>query len=131
LPPTTSTTSVCVISNPGVYNTVFDACYDTDLYESIDEPRPSFELIENTAKNLRCTPIAKADIAPYFGEINVTWKADGRRVKAIFGPAPTSFCVYREQMNNGRVTYKHLEPKAEPRDLHTSIEWLWNPTLNV
>ncbi len=125
---TTATVNQYMIVNPGVYNTVFDACCDSDLYESPAELRPSYELVRNTARTLLTSPIANAVIAPYCGEINVTWKANGRRVKAIFGPAPSSLSIYCENMTNGLVTFNDLRTNAEPRDLLTSIEWLSNPS---
>jgi hypothetical protein len=124
---TTATVSHCTIVNPGVYNVVFDACCDSDLYESSQEQRPSYDLVKNTARTLLTTRVANAVIAPYFGEINITWKADGRKVKAIFGPEPDSLSIYCEQITNGRVTLNDLKRNAEPRDLRTSIEWLSNP----
>jgi len=119
-----------MIVDPGVYNVVFDACCDSDLYESSQELRPSYDLVKNTARTLLTAPIANAVIAPYFGEINITWKSDGRKVKAIFGPDPNSLSVYREQMTNGRVTLNELKQNAEPRDLRTSIEWLSDPATS-
>jgi hypothetical protein len=125
---TTATVSRCIIVNPGVYNVIFDACCDSDLYEEPGETRPSYDLVKNAARMLINTSIANAMIAPYFGEINVTWKTDGRRVKAIFGPAPDALSVYCEQMTDGRVTQKELKQNAGTADLKNSIEWLSNPS---
>jgi hypothetical protein len=124
VPTTTATVSQYMIVNPGVYNVVLDACCDSDLYESSQETRPSYDLVKNTARNLLTMPMVNAAIAPYFGEINVTWNGDGRRVKAIFGPAPNSFAVYCEQITNGLVTYNNMNQNATSNDLRTSIDWL-------
>ncbi len=126
---TTATVGYRMIVNPGIYNMVFDACCDTDFYESAQEARPSYDVVKNAARALLSAPITNAVIAPFCGEINVTWKAGGRRVKAIFGPEPDSFSVYREQMTNGRVTFKEMNDHAGASDLRDSIGWLSNTTL--
>jgi hypothetical protein len=124
--PQTPTIGEPVAINATVINALFDAVSDTDLYES-GEPRPSADLIAQAATALTAVSIANADIAPYFGEINVTWRTNDGRVKAIFGPLPNSFSVYCEMVQGNRVAYNDLRQHADVDYLHSSLEWLKNP----
>jgi len=124
------------ISDPSVIditvlNKIVDAISNADLYESEDEPRPHALLITKTAKALSGISVAKAEIAPFFGEINVTWKEGGIRVKATFGPDPALFSVYRERFEEGHVTQSHLEENANLDYLEASLQWLADPFVNV
>jgi hypothetical protein len=125
--PSTATVREDTIFDVGVLNVLVDACCDTDLYESDEETRPSPELLKQAAAVLDSLPIAHAEIAPYFGEIDVTWKRHNRRVKAIFGPSATSFSVYCEEMQNGRTVTNRLRTNADKQSLCESIKWLLQP----
>jgi len=127
----TATYRADTIFNLGILNALIDASSDMDLYESDEELHPSAKLLKIAANTLSGTPIEHAEIAPYLGEINVTWKKYGRRVKAIFGPSPNTFMIYREEMEEGKVIDKKLEANADPGKLHKSIEWLYGPAKHV
>jgi hypothetical protein len=124
--PSTSTVGKPVEINAAVVNALIDAVSDTDLYET-GERKPSPDIIATAATALTAVSIANADIAPYFGEINITWRTNDGRVKAIFGPLPNTFSVYCETVQGGRVTYNDLRQHADVDYLHSSLEWLKNP----
>jgi hypothetical protein len=108
-----------------------DVVSDPDLYESDAEPKPQPNLIRQAADILSSVSLDGAEVAPFYGEIDVTWKAHNVRVKATFGPDPTLFYVYRECFENGRVAYSHMQENANPEYLQESLQWLANPLLNV
>jgi hypothetical protein len=128
--PPTSTVGEPVAINAAVVNALIDAISDSDLYES-GEDRPSDDLIAAAATALTAVRIADADIAPYFGEINVTWRANSGRVKAIFGPSPDRFSVYCETVQGDRVTHNDLRQHADVDYLHSSLERLKNSQPHV
>jgi hypothetical protein len=128
--PPSATEQESPILNVAVVNALIDALSDTELYES-EESKPSADVVTRAANALATVPIQTAEIAPYFGEINVTWRTQSARVKAIFGPQAEVFSVYREFMTGDRVTFHFLQPNATVGYLHSSIEWLKNPVAHV
>lgn len=128
---TSSTVTPQRITNIGAFNKLVDAVSNLDLYESDDEPKPRLALVHRAADILSSVSLENAEVAPSYGEINVTWKANGVRVKATFGPDPDLFYVYREGFENGRVVYSHMEENASPAYLKASLQWLASPFANV
>jgi hypothetical protein len=124
LDPPSSTVRQPSVVNIGTFNAIVNAISDTDLYEAQDEPPPSFAVIRNAANILESIPIEGAEVAPYFGEINVTWRIGRNRVKATFGPEPNVFYVYQEQMEQGRVVHNHLEEHPDIDFLRTALRGL-------
>jgi hypothetical protein len=129
--PTSSTATAQKITNIGAFNKLVDAISNLDLYESDVEPKPQLGLIRHAADILSGVSLDGADVAPFYGEIDVTWKASGLRVKATFGPDPALFYVYRECLENGRVAYSHMQENADQAYLQESLQWLANPLQNV
>jgi hypothetical protein len=129
--PSSSTATAQRITNIGAFNKLIDAVSDPDLYESDGEPKPQLGLIRHAADILSGVSLEGAEVAPFYGEIDVTWKANGIRVKATFGPDPVLFYVYRECFENGRVAYSHMQENADPAYLQESLQWLANPLQNV
>jgi hypothetical protein len=123
--PSSATVGEAVAIDAPIVNALVDAVSDTDLYESGEIP-PSADLIAKTSAALTAVSISNADIAPYHGEINVTWRTVDARVKAIFGPTPDVFSVYREVIEGDRVAYTNLRQNADVDYLHASLEWLKN-----
>jgi len=118
----------------GIYrlvNKVADAAFDSDLYESVGEERPSPSAIVAAVEALASVSFQEANnvqIEPYPGEVGLVWKSGrNKRVKAMFGPEPHSYSVYYEQMVNGHVVDHHLEPHIEPSNhdyLKQRLAWL-------
>jgi len=118
------------ILNVGTVNTIMNAIGSSG-YE-LGEPMPTAAVITKAAGSLFTFPIEKAEISPFYGEVNVTWKNGTDRVKATFGPDPQVFYVYKECFEQGRVTYNHLEQNATKQDLWDSLNWLdTHHALNV
>lgn len=128
---TSSTVTPQRITNIGAFNKLVDAVSDPDLYENDDEQKPRLALVHRAADILSSVSLENAEVAPSYGEINVTWKANGLRVKATFGPDPDLFYVYREGFENGHVAYSHMEENASPAYLQDSLQWLASPFANV
>lgn len=129
--PTSSTATEQRITNIGAFNKLVDAVSDPDLYESDDEPKPHVKLVHRAADILSNVSLENAEVTPFYGEIDVTWKANGVRVKATFGPDPAVFYVYREGFEDGRVVYSHMEENADLDYLQDSLQWLASPFANV
>ena len=110
------------------FNKMVDAAYDSDLYESKDEPRPRAMTIIAAAdvlSTLSAQDVNSVEIEPYSGEVGLVWKSGRtKRVKAMFGPERDSYSVYYEQMLNGRVTEHHLEPNPDELYLRQRLAWL-------
>jgi hypothetical protein len=130
LPPS-STATAQKITSIGAFNALVDAVSNPDLYESETEPKPQPTLIHHAADVLTNVSLEGAEVAPFYGEIDVTWKLNGVRVKATFGPDPALFYVYRECFENGRVAYSHMQENANLQYLQESLQWLANPLQNV
>jgi hypothetical protein len=129
--PPSSTTVQEPVLNIVIVNKLMDAISDAGMYESEDEPKPQSSVIQEAAKMLCEVSVENAEIAPCYGEINVTWRADSKRVKATFGPDPAIFYVYKENIERGHVNYSHMEEHADRNYLRDSLAWLANPRLNV
>ena len=127
----TSTATTQKIMSIGAFNALVDAVSNPDLYESETEPKPQPPLIRKAADILTSVSLEGAEVAPFYGEIDVTWKLNGIRVKATFGPDPALFYVYRESLENGHVAYSHMQENANPQYLQESLEWLANPLQHV
>jgi hypothetical protein len=106
----------------GAINTIMNAIGSVGYEPEENMPVPA--VITQAARSLCTLPMEKAEISPFYGEVNVTWKNGLDRVKATFGPEPNIFYVYKECFDNGRVTYNHLESNPDVQYLHDSLNWL-------
>ena len=112
-------------------NKIADRVFDDDLYESLEERKPSISTMVDAAialSGLSPQDRKAVQIEPFSGELGLVW-ASGRakRVKAIFGPERGAYSVYHEHMLNGRVVDHHLEPQLDVEDpsyLRQRLAWL-------
>jgi hypothetical protein len=128
-PPSVTIVDCNYAADVGTINTIMNAMGNVG-YES-DEPMPKATVITNAARSLCSVPIQGAQISPFYGEVNITWKHGHDRVKATFGPAQDMFFVYRECFEGGRVTDSHLEEHATEEYLRQSLDWLRTHHQNV
>lgn len=129
--PSTTTQQKLEYRNPRLAELLARATLDNDLYESEDEPRPSAEVLARALNVLSALPrgfVRHIEVYPYFGEINILWRNPRKngRVKATFGPAIDSCCVYWEQMANGRVSSHDLVKNANGNDVQMWVKWLYS-----
>ena len=120
--PPTETIVHCRAINVGTINTIMNGISNVG-YEP-KEPLPKPAVITQAASSLRTFPLERAEISPFYGEVNVTWRNGSDRVKATFGPEPNVFYVYKECFENGSVTFNHLEPNPSTQYLRESLDWL-------
>lgn len=112
----------------GLLNKIADAISKADLYESVEEPRPTtFAVIAaaNALRHVSAQDVERVEIEPYSGELSLVWRAGrNRRVKAMFGQERDSCSIYHEQLEGGRVIQHHLEPNASHEYLRNRLTWL-------
>jgi hypothetical protein len=118
------------VVNVGALNTIVDAVCNVGI-EAPEEKMPTPSVFLQAADLLHAFPINKAEISPFYGEVNITWKNGSDRVKATFGPEPGMFFVYKECFENGRVTFSDLDEHANEASLRQSLYWLNTHHPNV
>jgi hypothetical protein len=114
--------------NLRLLNKLTDAVFNADYYESADERRPNADTVlaaVGLLGDLNNQRADDAEIEPYFGEINLIWRAGrNKRVKATFKPNAKSYSVYSEEMRDRRAVEHNLRQNADINYLSDRLNWL-------
>jgi hypothetical protein len=102
---------------------------DPNSYE--DGERPPDNATKDGAKQIirdiyPTTLLSGADVYAYYGEINISWESQQRKVKLIIPPRDTHqpVVIYHGRIDRGRVVESVLEPAATPRIVAAWLTWL-------
>ena len=70
--------------------------------------------------------LAGADVYGYYGEVNVSWETQRKKLKLIISPHDSHRepSLYHGQMQEGRVKESEIESNVDSKILRTWLDWL-------
>lgn len=70
--------------------------------------------------------LAGADVYGYYGEVNVSWETQRKKLKLVIPPhnSHRQPSLYRGQMREGRVKESDIEPNVDSKILRQWLDWL-------